>query len=198
MHIATFCGSASHQSANRRALDVVAATLDSAGHVVADAGDLAAIPMFRAELVVDPPEAVGALQTTFETADAVVLAVPEYGGGAAGWAKNCLDWMVGSGSLYGRPAAVLSAGTTGGRNAIDQIARTLTWQGALVVATLGIAAPRTKSDTDGRLTDGPTLDAIAGLADRVVAAVTTGEDDRHQMMADTVSALGIDPLDRRT
>ena len=66
--------------------------------------------------------------------------------------------------------AVTSSGTTGGANAIEQIARTLTWQGAFVVATLGIAAPRTKSDPSGRLTDPATLQRIEALNDRLIIA----------------------------
>ena len=39
-------------------------------------------------------------------------------------------------------------------HARQAVAQTLTWQGAYVVAELGVAAPRTKSDEEGSLTDG--------------------------------------------
>ncbi len=70
--------------------------------------------------------------------------------------KNAFDWLVGSGDIYRKPVAVISAGTSGGRYARQAMAQTLTWQGAYVVAELGITGPRTKSDDQGRVTDVPT------------------------------------------
>jgi NAD(P)H-dependent FMN reductase len=145
MRVVMFCGSAGTSSANRALLDVVGRVAAERGCEVESTGEPAAIPMFDPAIGDDDaPVAVTALRQAFERADAVVVAIPEYGGGAAGWAKNALDWMVGSGSLYDRVAAVLCAGTTGGPNAVEQVARTLTWQGAHVVAALGVAAPMTK------------------------------------------------------
>jgi chromate reductase len=198
MRVALFCGSTSESSANRAALDVAADSLRDRGHEVAESGSVVDIPIFRPEQVDDAPPAVAELRSLFESAEAVVLAVPEYGGGAAGWAKNALDWMVGSGSLYRRVCAVLCAGTTGGPNALEQIARTLTWQGAFVVGTLGIAAPRTKSDHTGRITDASTIDAIAGLVVAVERSVAVDTDTLTTSAADTVRRLGIDPIDRTT
>ncbi len=86
-------------------------------------------------------------------ADVVLLAVPEYAGGMAGALKNALDWIVGSGELYRKPVALISAGTSGGSNARRTAAQTLSWQGAYVVADLGIAAPRTKFDAGGTVHD---------------------------------------------
>ena len=86
-------------------------------------------------------------------ADAVVVAVPEYAGAVAGAVKNAFDWTVGGADVYRRPMAVISAGTSGGPFARQMMVQTLTWQGAHVVDELGIAAPRTKSDADGRITD---------------------------------------------
>ena len=47
-------------------------------------------------------------------ADAVLVAAPEYAGGVAGVVKNAFDWVVGAGSMYRKPIAVISAGTSGG------------------------------------------------------------------------------------
>lgn len=167
------------------------------GHEPADSPALDAIAMFRPELVDEAPAAVLALRRAFAEADGIVFAVPEYGGGMAGWAKNALDWMVGAGTLYGRPVAVLSAGTTGGAHAIGQLARTLTWQGAFVVATLGIASPRTKADAEGHITDAATTAAIAVAVDRLLEAVDEDDVRRAARAATTVGPLGIDVFDRR-
>jgi chromate reductase, NAD(P)H dehydrogenase (quinone) len=141
LRVALFCGSTSPGGANRAALAAVASMLDLHGVVCIEAGDVALVPAFRAEEVDAAPSSVESMRAVFESVDAVVLAIPEFGGGAAGAAKNALDWMVGSGSLYERPCGVISAGTTGGPNSIHQIARTLAWQGAFVVETLSIATP---------------------------------------------------------
>lgn len=194
--IVTFCGSASAVSANRAALDVVARAVVARGIGVTDAGAFDDVPMFRPELVDEAPSAVARLRAGFEAADAVVLAVPEYAGGMAGWVKNALDWMVGSGSLYQRPVAVLSAGTTGGANAVEQAARTLTWQGALVVATLGIASPRTKADDTGRFTDPGTLALLDGVADSLVVASAADDASRRAMATATLAPLGLHLLDQ--
>ena len=69
----------------------------------------------------------------------------------SGVLKNALDWLVGSGELYRKPVAVLSAATSGGLHARATTTRTLTWQGAHVIEELGIAGPRAKID-QGRVT----------------------------------------------
>jgi NAD(P)H-dependent FMN reductase len=48
-----------------------------------------------------------------------------------------------------KPVAVVSAGTAGGPFARQMLIQTLTWQGAHVVAQIGIAAPRTKVQRGG-------------------------------------------------
>jgi len=197
MRLVLFCGSAGERSSNQALLDVVGQLGADDGWEVVPASGLADIPMFDPAVGDDEaPAAVRSLRHAFETADAVVLAIPEYGGGPAGWAKNALDWMVGSGSLHGRVTAVLCAGTTGGPNAVGQIARTLTWQGAHVVATLGVAAPRTKCDADGRIVDPATLADLAEVAGRVADAV--GSDERREALtAETLHRLDIPLHDRR-
>jgi NAD(P)H-dependent FMN reductase len=152
--------------------------------------------VFRPESVDDAPPQVLALRAEFEAADGVIVAIPEYGGGAAGWAKNALDWMIGSGSLYQRPVVVVCAGTTGGPNAIEQIARTLTWQGASVVATLGIAAPLTKIDTSGALTDVDTIAALDQVVSLLLIATRAGDAELAEFAAAAVTPLGIHPTDR--
>lgn len=47
------------------------------------------------------------------TAEAVILAVPEYAFGIPGSLKNALDWTVGSGALSGKRVAVVSVAPRG-------------------------------------------------------------------------------------
>ncbi len=193
MRVVTLLGSLGSRSANAAALEAATGHLRARGHEVAATGPLDEIPAFRAAQVDDPPPAVAQLRGVLESADAILVAAPEYAGGLAGVAKNALDWLVGSGSLYHSVVAVLSAGTTGGQHAVEQLVRTLSWQGALVVATLGIEAPATKVDDRGVFVDGPTLDAIASWADTAVDACADDPSGRLRRVAGVVTPYGIDP-----
>ncbi|MBV9951423.1 MAG: NAD(P)H-dependent oxidoreductase [Acidimicrobiia bacterium] len=168
--IVTLCGSLSSRSANRAALDVATAAARTRGAEVDDFDHLADLPAF------DPAghdhPAVAEWRRRVGQADAVLVAAPEYAGGVAGAVKNAFDWLVGNGELYAKPVAVISAGTSGGEHARADLSRTTSWQGSSVVADLGIAAPRTKSDADGRITDEATLTAIEGLVDTLLGAIS--------------------------
>jgi NAD(P)H-dependent FMN reductase len=198
VHVATFCGSHHPGSTNAAALARVAARLQALGAEVVDVATEADAPAFRPALVDTAPPTVAAIRRAFETADAVVFAVPEYAGGLPGWVKNTTDWMVGSGSLYERPVAVVSAATMGGRHSIQQLSQTLTWQGAYVIATLGIVAPLTKTSDDGAITDEPTCERLDRLADVVSDAVAGGLERCEALRLAVLEPLGIDPYDRTT
>lgn len=201
LRVALFCGSAGWSAAGRlganaAALHAVRDAFAAQGANCVDAADVADVPAFRAEDVDSAPRAVAELRSLFESVDAVVLATPEFGGGAAGAAKNALDWMVGSGSLYRRPCGVISAGTTGGSNSIEQIVRTLTWQGAFVIATVGIATPGAKRDAAGRFLHEPTLNRLASMAVELRRCQAMADEAITARAAEVVRALGIDPLRR--
>lgn len=176
------CGSLQRRSANRAALDVAQAALSASGAEVSTFGGLGSIPPLNPDRDDDPGEAVLAFRAEIGAADAVLLAAPEYAGAIAGVVKNALDWIVGSGDLYGKPVALLSAGTSGGVFARRDLVRTLTWQGAHVVASLGIEAANTKSasDSDGsrRITDPRTLEEIRALAASLIASVAQSPSER--------------------
>jgi len=193
VQIVSMCGSLGPASANQAALDVASDHLSGAGHTVVKVELLAEVPAFRPQSVDDPGSVIEALRETLESCDGVLLAAPEYAGGLAGVVKNALDWLVGSASLYHRPVVVLSAGTTGGGFALEQAIRTLSWQGALVVDVLSIAAPRTKMDVDGRFVDRDTLTGIERWAGQLIAAVSAAPAERLALVANVVAPYGIDP-----
>lgn len=186
------CGSLQSRSSNRAALDV-AAGLATDGRAAVEMFDrLVELPAFDSTRSDEPDEVVTDWRTQVERADAVLVAAPEYAGGVAGAVKNALDWLVATGALYRTPVAVISAGTTGGPHALVDLARTLTWQGAYVMGALGITAPRTKSDAQGRLTDAPTLAAIRALTDELLGAASAPGAEVAATATRVVGGLGIE------
>lgn len=194
MHVVTLCGSHHSGSTNAVVIATLSRRLASAGATVEPIDTSVDVPSFRPELVDRPPESVRAIRDSFSRADGVVFAIPEYAGGLPGWVKNITDWMVGAAALYERPVVVTSAATAGGTNAIEQMARTLTWQGAYVVATSSIAAPLTIV-RDDELTDETAIARLHEVAD-VLAAVIRGELDVDVATADALRPLGLDVSDR--
>ena len=175
----TVCGSLQAVSMNRATLTVAHAQARTFEDVSIDDFDrLADLPALNPDLIDEPGPHVDDWRRRVGVADVVLIASPEYAGSLAGSLKNALDWIVGSGELYAKPVAVLSAGTSGGHYARQALVQTLTWQGAHVVADLGIAAPRTKSDADGKLTDGPTIAAIRELTAVLVGAPQLAPEER--------------------
>jgi NAD(P)H-dependent FMN reductase len=176
------CGSLQRRSANRAALDVARAVLSTMGVEVSEFGGLGSIPPLNPDRGDDPGEAVLAFRAEIAGADAVLLAAPEYAGAIAGVMKNALDWIVGSGDLYGKPVALISAGTSGGVFARRDLVRTLSWQGGHVVASLGIEAANTRSanvsNGSRKITDPKALDEIGALASALVASVAQSPSER--------------------
>ena len=169
VRVLAVCGSLQERSANQASLDVVTASIIGTGSVVDEFDGLAEIPAFAADEVDAPIASVDQWRRRVDAADVVLMAAPEYAGGIAGALKNALDWLVGSGTLYRKPVVIISAGTTGGVHARTQLAQTLTWQGAYVIAELGISMPRTKSDENGRLVDAMTIESLSSLAETLLA-----------------------------
>ena len=189
------CGSLHPKSANQAALDVVRTFLTDDRHALVDQfSDLADVPAF------DPTSdeeagAVTRLRRMIAESHAIIFAVPEYAGGMAGALKNALDFMVGSGELYERPSMAISAGTTGGNHALEQLVRTLAWQGAQVVASVSISSPRTKIDQRGVFTDAPTIVALQAAVRTVVAAGSMSPQERRALALAVLDRHGVERRD---
>ena len=192
LRLLTVCGSLQQRSANRAAILVALTVAVARGATVDDFNRLADIPAFNADRDDEHIAVVEDWRHRVDTADVVLVAAPEYAGGLAGVVKNAFDWLVGSANMYRKPIAVISAGTSGGRYARQAMAQTLTWQGAYVVAELGIAAPRTKSDDQGRFTDGPTVIAISSLTEVLFEAAVMPATTLVDVAGHVVGSLGID------
>jgi NAD(P)H-dependent FMN reductase len=188
----TVCGSLQGRSANGAALAAASAVAVARGALVDDFDRLADVPAFDPGRADDRIDVVDDWRGRVRAADVVLVAAPEYAGGVAGAVKNAFDWLVGSGELYRKPVAVISAGTSGGLHARRMLVQTLTWQGAYVLGELGIASPRTKSDEDGRLTDEATLAAVASLTQVLLAAPALAGGELVGLATHAVDQLGVD------
>lgn len=174
-------------------LRVAATNIATAGHTAVWVSGLEAIPFFRAEQVDRAPDAVADFRRQLREVDAVLIAAPEYAAGLAGGTKNALDWLVGDATLYRQVIGVASAGTTGGLFAIEQLVRTISWQGGYVMSVLAVAAPRTKSSDAGDINDPATLWDIARWVDEVIAGVSGQANRRRELLTAVVTRYDIDP-----
>jgi NAD(P)H-dependent FMN reductase len=192
VRLLTVCGSLQQRSANRAAIALASSFAIARGATVDDFDRLADIPAFNVDRETEHIAVVEDWRQHVDTADVVLVAAPEYAGGVAGAIKNAFDWLVGSGNVYRKPIAVISAGTSGGRYARQAMAQTLTWQGAYVVAELGITAPRTKSDDKGEFTDVPTITAIAKLIELLLDGAAMPTTALVEAAGGVLGSLGID------
>jgi chromate reductase, NAD(P)H dehydrogenase (quinone) len=112
VEIAVLSGSLQERSSNA-ALVRAAVRVAPEGQRLRVFGALGEVPLLNPELDGEqPPPAVAALRASFQAADGVLIATPEYGHSVPGVLKNALDWLVASGELSGMPVAILSASTT--------------------------------------------------------------------------------------
>jgi chromate reductase len=193
VRIGMLTGSHGSRSANTSILIAAAANIEAAGHAAVWVSGLEAVPFFRSEQADEPPDSVAAFRRQLREADAVLIAAPEYAAGLAGATKNALDWLVGDATLYRKVIGVASAGTTGGGFAIEQLVRTISWQGGYVVSVLGVEAPRTKTADDGAFNDPATLRGIARWVEVMVAALGGSAVQRRELLTLVVEQFGIDP-----
>ncbi|WP_146590462.1 NADPH-dependent FMN reductase [Puniceibacterium confluentis] len=126
LNLVGLCGSLRKASTNRMLLNEAARLFDAAAFTEADLN----LPLFSQDIENGPgiPPEVQALSDLIGSADAVILATPEYNKGTSGVMKNALDWISRTKNAPWRdkPIAVISAssGMQGGARAHSML-RTL-------------------------------------------------------------------------
>jgi NAD(P)H-dependent FMN reductase len=186
------CGSLQARSANRSALAVARRYLERIdGVVVREFEGLADLPILNPDEP-DGNAAVARLREQIGASDGVLVASPEYGGAIAGGIKNALDWIVGSGELYGKPVVAISAGTSGGWYANQHLIQSLSWRGAIPVDRIGIATPRTKMDSEGRFVDADTIADIERGARRLLESKSMPRAELIARAREVVRAAGVE------
>ena len=118
------------------------------------------------------PDAVRLLAEQIMSADAIVVATPEYNQSLSGVLKNALDWVsrVEGRPWAGKPVALISAaaGRSGGARASYALRLAMTpFQTKLLQGELLVAAPAKAFDQSGKLTDERYLKSLTTLMDEL-------------------------------
>ncbi|MGW6337237.1 NADPH-dependent FMN reductase [Nocardia rhamnosiphila] len=135
-------------------------------------GGPADLPAFVPEAPEPAHAAVRQLREQLAAADAVLFCTPEYAGTLPGSFKNLLDWTVGTGDLYGKPAAWLTVAAPGrGEGAAATLASVLGYVGADVDEQSCVRLPLSRADIgEGGLVVSPAFRAGAAAAVRRLGA----------------------------
>jgi chromate reductase len=181
MRILGISGSLRRDSHNKRLLRAAAAELPPGTELEIWEG-LAAIPPYNEDEDRDPaPPSVRALREAIDTADALLIATPEYNSSIPGQLKNALDWAsrpFPDNVLRNKPAAVIGASTSvyGGVWAQAEVRKVLAAAGARVVdADLPVAQARDAFHDDDRLHDEELSRRLGDLLDSLAGAVRMRE-----------------------
>jgi NAD(P)H-dependent FMN reductase len=96
---------------------------------------LGELPLFNPDAETDPlPPAVAELREAVDSADALLIACPEYAHGVPGAFKNLLDWLVGSPDFPGKPVLLLNTAARGSYHAQEALAEILSTMSAQLLA----------------------------------------------------------------
>jgi chromate reductase len=163
MRILGISGSLRRGSHNRKLLRAAAAALPPAADLIEWDG-LADLPAFDEDREKTPAEPVRAFLDLIASADALLIATPEYNASLPGALKNALDWAsrpLPSSVLRCKPSAVIGASTGlfGAVWAQAELRKVLTASGAHVLdAELPVGTAAGAFEADGSLAD-PKLSA---------------------------------------
>ena len=160
MRILAICGSLQEKSSNLTLLRWASANAPPGVEVELYDG-LRDLPHFNPDLEREgSPSAVAELRQAVAAADALLIAMPEYGHSLPGSLKNAIDWLIGSGELERKRVAITSAvaGPLRGRLGLAALRATLGAVSAQIVFQEPIAR-------------GPNFESrIAGMLASLIAA----------------------------
>ncbi len=167
------CGSMRKASMNRVLLQALAEVMPAGDSLALyDSIDL---PIFNSDLE-DPPSVI-ALKTAIETADGVVIAVPEYNYSIPGGLKNALDWVSrppATSPMRGKPIGLIGAasGMSGTIRAQLHLRQMLVYSDAPCMGQPEVLIPRAHERIDkvaGRLHDESTRDLLRKFGEAFAA-----------------------------
>jgi chromate reductase len=170
-------GSLRRDSYNTKLLRAVGELLPAGAELELYA-ELESVPPYNADRDTDEaPLEVARLREAIVTADAVVIATPEYNSSVPGQLKNAVDWAsrpFRASSLWGKPVVVVGASTGmyGAVWAQADLRKALATAGARVVdAEVAIGRAQTRFDDEGRLLDDEVRDELQDALASLLAEV---------------------------
>jgi chromate reductase len=168
MRILGIPGSLRRGSHNRRLLRAAGDTLPS-GAAFAEWDGLADLPAFNEDLEETPPPVVQDFLDAIESADALLVATPEYNASVPGALKNALDWAsrpFPDNVLRDKPSAVIGASTGlfGAVWAQAEVRKVLTASGAHVLESeLPVGMADGAFTADGAMADAELATRLSDL-----------------------------------
>jgi chromate reductase, NAD(P)H dehydrogenase (quinone) len=146
MRILAISGSLRAASINSALLRAAArlAPSDVSVTVFHDVGEL---PLFNPDNDADPPANVVRFRSQVASADALMIASPEYAHGVTGTIKNALDWLVSFEPFAHKPVAILNASPRASHAdaALREVLRTMA---AVIVERASITIPLLGANLD--------------------------------------------------
>ena len=128
------------------------------------------------------PRGAARLREAIESADAVLIATPEYNSSIPGQLKNAIDWAsrpLGDNALWGKPVAVVGASTGmfGAVWAQAEVRKTLSASGARVIETdLPVGHADEAFTDDGRLADVELRERYVEILDELISLAEQTEE----------------------
>ncbi len=173
VHILGFAGSLRKNSFNRSILRAALELVPEDGKL--EIFDLEGIPPFNQDLESQPPEKVKEFKAKIGTADAILIATPEYNYSIPGVLKNAIDWAsrpFGDNAFEGKPVAVMGAspGMTGTARSQYHLRQTFVFLDMHPLNRPEVMVPfaHEKIDKEGKVTDPKTTEKIRELLESLV------------------------------
>lgn len=158
-HVFAFAGSLRNGSYNRALLR--AAQEEAPNEMTIELFDLADVPLYDADVEAEgDPEGVTALKEGIRSADAMLIATPEYNHGVPAVTKNAVDWASRpprDAPLNEKPVGIIGAspGMTGSARGQTQLRQAFEFTNSFCMPQPEILVARAheKFDDEGNLTD---------------------------------------------
>jgi chromate reductase, NAD(P)H dehydrogenase (quinone) len=163
-------GSVRPGSATMHAVQMVADTLRASGLAEVTVVDPARMSLPLPEATAEPDDVMHMI-TLVSSADAVILATPEYHGSYSSVIKLLIDHLGYPSALKGKPAALLgvAAGQPGATKALRHLADVCRHVGAEVLpGSVSLARVHQVFDADGRCNDPATEARLCSLAEMLL------------------------------
>jgi chromate reductase, NAD(P)H dehydrogenase (quinone) len=168
-----FAGSLRKGSYNKALLRTAGELLPN--NVELEIFDLEGIPPFNQDLELRPPEKVKEFKTKIKTADALLIASPEYNYSVPGVLKNAIDWAsrpYGDSAFEDKPVAIMGAsgGMLGTARAQYHLRQSCVFLNMHPLNRPEVMVPFAKDqiDKDGNLTDEHTRAKIKELIENLM------------------------------